>query len=960
MESQKWIYNLLIAVMSLSNSLNLYAVPATPYPITKTLPDGSELTVYLRGNEFFKYELTEDGYLIKEGADGYYYYATQHEQGDIQSLDVQVNQPGKRSNEEKTLLQNMKSFPSLELSMKAQKIVEQFKTTQATNSFPRTGSPKSLVILVNFQDVQFVIDNPQEAFFNLLNEEGYSNNGGTGSAKDYFKTASNGISSPDFVVVGPYNLKQHTAYYGANENSGDDIRPREMIIEACLAASEDGVDFKQFDTDGDGIVDNVFVYYAGHNEAEGANKNTIWPHRWFLDEALIIDEVEIHGYACTSELRGNKGAVMCGIGTFAHEFGHVYGLPDYYPTNGANHHTLSQWSIMDTGAYLNEGRTPPTYSAYDRFYLGWLTPTLLENPRDVVLSDLQTYNKAYLISSTQSHNLNGKNPNPNEFFMLENRQKTAWDAYLPNSGMLITRINFNVSTWTDNAPNNKELAMGVDLIEADGIADKNTLKGDPFPGTGGVTNYEPSLRDGTNIHKPITNIKQEGGVISFDFMGGGIHPQLNSNHDLLLPFNAEVGKPSASQAFSISGENLISNIHINFGFNTHFEMRLKDQENAIWTKNIELIANHGSVESTAIEIRYNPVQASLDDTDFEYLNIFSKESDFEQCVLSGISTPPRLSAPVVNKTIQTTSIQGYTANWDAVDNATGYYLTAYHIAPGSSSLTEEFELGLQAPTEWIVKAKSINESAKFAGKHPPSIQFERTGDMIQTEKYPFPLAAFSFYIQSMGATSGSVTVDIWDGSNWILLEEIAISLSLNTTKSYEFLPDKNYSQIRLSFHAGMGAASIDDLSVKFREDIQFNAYNLWTTETDIEIDLLIPGRDYFYFVKASDKAYYPNNSIKYENITAASDTVAVQLNHEQIYRYENKPKTISSFIDDNNNIILNKGKHDESNATIRIYTLDGLLVKEIESDSQMVLIQGLRTDNLYIIKVGSQAIKINL
>ncbi len=842
--------HIIVLLYLLFTSINTYAVPATPYPISITQPDGSKLTIFLKGDEHFSYSLTEDGYLIEQATDGFYHYAILKENGAIQSTQTRVKPINKRTLAEKELLKNQEAFPDLGRFIRKQKIAKSIEATQAIQSFPKIGSPKSLVILVNFQDVQFVTPNPQEAFFNLLNEEGYSKNGATGSAKDYFYAASNGISSPNFVVVGPYTLPENMAYYGSNDNGGEDIRPREMIADACLTAHIHGVDFTQFDSDGDGIVDNVFVYYAGYNEAEGGSKNSIWPHRWYLEEPLAVGDVKVSGYACSSELRGNKGDNMCGIGTFAHEFGHVYGLPDYYPTNGANHHTLSQWSIMDSGAYLNEGRTPPTYSAYDRFYLGWLRPTLLSMPRYVSIPDLEDFNQAYLISSEETHNLKGKNPQPKEFFMLENRQKTGWDSFLPNSGMLITRINFNQSNWIDNAPNNVENAMGVDLIEADGIAGTGSLKGDPFPGSANITSYTPVLNDGSILHKPITNIQEIGAIIQFDFMGGGVSPKLTTNQNLLNPFLTQVGKPSETQDFTVAGTGLKSNIYIGFSFNANFEMRVKESMDTLWSKSLELIATDSIVLPTTISIRYNPQTASLDDVDYDYLFVASDQADFQQTVIKGISTPPLLNAPQVVRTIETNSIRSYTASWEAVENATGYYLTAFNTAA---------ETNLEHIDDWIQA----------------------------------------------------------------LTEDLIDNFTENTT-----------------------------------EDIQLDAYNLWTTDTSMEIELLIPGRSYFYFVKASDKAYNLNNTIKYENITAASEIVNVILSKENIVQINNKKQSLYVFIDAHKNIILDRGEHYTTDDKVYIYNLSGELIQEITTTERMILIEGLKPQQVYIIRTAKQAIKV--
>ncbi|GAB1414619.1 hypothetical protein MASR2M117_00250 [Paludibacter sp.] len=504
-------------------STGIFAVPATPFPITRILPDGSELVVQLRGDEHFHYELTDDGYLIEQEDNGFYSYAEKDKTGLIRSIGIRVSPIGKRTAIEKKYLLKAKQNPDFKQEILNRKIQKAPPRDDKRNTYPRTGSPKSIVILVNFLDVRFVTPSPKTTFSKMLNEEGYSANGGTGSARDYFIASSNGVSSPEFVVVGPYTLPFRRSYYGANDANRDDIRPDEMVKDACNLAAADGVDFGDYDTDNDGKVDNVFVYYAGHNEAEGGPAESIWPHRWEVTGSFRLNNKIIAGYACTSELRGSSGSEMCGIGTFVHEFGHVYGLPDYYNTVEDGKYTLSVWNVMDEGAYLNNGRTPPTYSAYDRFYLGWLNPKVLSHPQKVLLEDLQTSNSAYLITESGTHNLNPYNPKPVEFFTVENRQKKGWDAYLPAGGMLITRIFYNSSAWTNNNVNNDPKALGVDIIEADGKASKNNWSGDPFPGSTNRTEYSPVLRNGTEIGRPITNIRLDSisGLIIFNFMGGG-------------------------------------------------------------------------------------------------------------------------------------------------------------------------------------------------------------------------------------------------------------------------------------------------------------------------------------------------------------------------------------------------------------------------------------------------------
>jgi len=510
---------MLVFVISIFPISQIFAVRATPYPVTITQADGTKITFRLQGDEHFHYKTTVDGYAIVPDSKDILTYAHPDEKGNLISTNIKASDINKRSAKEKQLLKTLTKNINLNRTSQVQRIMRSPATTASTNpqkTFPLIGSPKSLVILVNFSDKSFVTSDPKTAFTNLLNQKGYSANGGTGSARDYFRDNSMGVFDPQFDAAGPFTLPQKMEYYGKNDTSGDDTNPQQMIIDACALAAASGVDFSQYDTDKDGIVDNVFIYYAGYNEAEGAPANTVWPHRWSLNNTNTkFNNVSVLGYACTSELKNASGTNMCGIGTFTHEFGHVLGLPDFYNTVADETFTLSYWDIMDAGPYLNAGRTPPCYSSYERFFLNWLIPTELKDRGDFSLNSLESSNKAYLISQTANHNLNGASPSSSEFFMLENRQKNGWDTYLPGHGMLVTHINYNAATWATNTPNNDSNAPGVEIVEADGIASDNTFSGDPFPGTSRNSYFMPVLQDGTAIKRMAYNIKETNKSISF-------------------------------------------------------------------------------------------------------------------------------------------------------------------------------------------------------------------------------------------------------------------------------------------------------------------------------------------------------------------------------------------------------------------------------------------------------------
>ncbi len=537
-----------VVLLCLVCTAPVFSVPAVSKPLVVTQPDGSTLTLYLRGDEFFHFHTSEDNYLIKQDTDGYYKYATVVD-GKITISSFRAREISERTADELKFLEKISPFnrSSLQVtSTRAQRSSPERAMQRLSTKFPAIGSPRSLVILVNFADKHFVTPNAQDAFYKLLNQEDYSDNGGTGSARDYFIAASSGQFLPDFVVVGPYTLPRNMNYYGANDMSGEDRHPVDMIVDACVAADSD-VDFAEFDEDNDTYIDNVFVYYAGYNEAEWGGDDTVWPHRWTVspgynyadvDANVTFDGKVLFDYACTSELRGKKDSLMCGIGTFAHEFGHVLGLPDYYKTNGESGQTLGDWSIMDHGSYNNDGCTPPTYSAYDRFYLGWLDPTELTTPDDLTLYPLnqsETFidsNQAFLLADG-SHNMNRLFPSPSEFFLLEYRKNVAWDTYLgfntdrPEEGLLIWHIDYDTMEWLNNSPNNYSGTTGSVQTESDHMRvflhspSSPTVPGRAF--TSG--SFVPVLWSGdtlmdANVVRLISDINLNDDSLTFKFMGG--------------------------------------------------------------------------------------------------------------------------------------------------------------------------------------------------------------------------------------------------------------------------------------------------------------------------------------------------------------------------------------------------------------------------------------------------------
>jgi len=655
----------------------LFAVTAYPDVLFHQQPDGSALSMRLCGDEFFNYATTVDGYWLLE-VNGGYEYATLSTKGTLISLGVQAHNPDQRSVDEWNLLNQVASDAMCSQDV-ARYRADRAKVRQGLfeDRGPNgvKGFYKALVILVEFPTQRFVTPNSAQQFSNLLNQKGHNDNGATGSAADYFEASTAGLFQPQFDVVGPYTLPYDYAYYGANISSKDG-RPRDMIKHACEAANAD-VDFKKYDADANGNVDNVFVIYAGYNEAEGGGTSTIWPHHWNLAPKLSVDGVYVYSYACTSELRGNSDAQMCGIGTFVHEFSHVLGLPDLYTTNGAGHYTLGSWDVMDRGSYNNNSNTPPSFSAYERFYLGYLTPKQLSRTQMVVQEPLIESNRAYLVAAS-GHNLNPTTPSPAQFYLLENRQLVGWDSVaLPGHGLLITRINYKATRWNSNAVNNYATDMGVDIIEADQLPEN--LAGDPFPGDEEIEEFDNFI----GTHYKLDDIIEQDSIILYRFLkdgddDGGVEVGVSEPR---LIFETDQLSPSAVQSVVVACIDHDDDLQVTFQHGDYFQMRTEGKE---WLSGQMIIPPEEDKEAIVkcLEIRYVPTVPSDDFGDADYLNVSNGEFH-AQVNLIGYASAVELPVPVGLTPTEVTS-NSFVARWNSVEGATAYYL---QIGVAGDSLT---------------------------------------------------------------------------------------------------------------------------------------------------------------------------------------------------------------------------------------------------------------------------------
>ena len=400
----------------LFGTMALQAIPARPGRIVYTQPDGTKIELRLHGDEFAHWTTDASGAVVRLEQDGFY-----------RRVSVEVAEQLRRG---------APARRSAARTARAAKAKEHIAI----------GQKHFLVILVEFSDLSFsTSEDPNAAFTALLNEPGYSVNGGTGSARDFYYDNSHGLFEPVFDVYGPVQLPNSYKYYGGNDASGNDKAAEEAVAEGCKALDGE-IDFSRYDNDGDGNVDLVFMYYAGRGEADSSDSNTIWPHQWSLSDggqSVTLDGVKVDSYACTNEVVGTGPleGKMDGIGAACHEFGHAMGLPDFYDADyGTNGQAagLFSFSTMDSGSYNNESRTPPYFNMEERILLGW---------QDESAYRTFPHTGTYTLSSIEGNvAYRTETDMDGEYFVYECRGSNGWDAGLLSHGLLVYHVDKSTRT----------------------------------------------------------------------------------------------------------------------------------------------------------------------------------------------------------------------------------------------------------------------------------------------------------------------------------------------------------------------------------------------------------------------------------------------------------------------------------------------------------------------------------
>ena len=504
---------IILSISLLLVSLSLMAGPAYPGRIVVTQPDGTKIGIWMHGDEFCSWVTDDTGRILQQDADGFWRVS------DMTSSQLQAKQ---------------------EEASRIRAEINAIRLSEAKNAPSQNfGSPKIPVLLIGFSDRE--IYRQREEFEALLNQVGYSENGAIGSVFDYFNDNSFGAFTPQFEVLGPVQVSNDMAYYGAPTETENDIQPERLLVDGASLLDET-VDFSRYDNDGDGRVDFVIFYYAGYDQAQGGGDNCIWSHAWYLSYSPFVtaaertfDGVKLDRYFCTAELigtkdrlddQGNEKKELCHIGTTCHEFAHTLGLPDFYDTDYATNGSAAsmyRFDIMASGSYngllSRDSTRPPYFNAEELEEIGWLDAI----PELVATGDVSLPSVNYPGATAYSaYKINTENPG--EYFVFETRGGQRWDAPLP-TGMMVYHVDKSSNIvigdktadylWSRNRLNAYAVHPCCYVVPAHepyltDLYDYSNLDEFFFPGSFNEVTYLPKAWSGSDFGMQLTNIQYDG------------------------------------------------------------------------------------------------------------------------------------------------------------------------------------------------------------------------------------------------------------------------------------------------------------------------------------------------------------------------------------------------------------------------------------------------------------------
>ncbi|MBI4835008.1 MAG: M6 family metalloprotease domain-containing protein [Planctomycetes bacterium] len=531
----------------------LYALPACPEVFIAKQPDGTEFQARAKGDEYANWIETKEGYpVIINKQTGFWEYA---QVKPLVGLSPAGKVVGRHAPDGIKKISASEILQSRLFMMSERSGLLGGFTTSGSSAEPSPapeapqpaplnilGTRKLAVILVSFANRPLVTteSNWESRLF-----------GATNSVKEYFNEVSYGqlLIAPAEETGGIVNDGVISVTLTTNHpNTGGVFgAANQQLAKDAIIAADPYVDFALFDSDTNGIITSnelhIVVIAAGFEYSYIVHGvPALWAHKWAIDgntsppvSAPIVDGKTVGGlpggYIQLGELHNDHQAT---VGVLIHELSHdlgnatvSYGLVDLYDTDGTSN-GAGNWDTMSYGAWNKtnyNGDTPAHFSAWCKWYLGWIVPTQVSAPTGAVaFPRVETAIGAdrgvkQLFTNPDGPEIGGTG----EYFLLENRQKTGYDSALPGEGLLIWHID---ETQVDNDNAARKL---VDLEEADGLnnLDNKINKGDagdPYPGSSvkrildNASNPNSKFYSGLQSALAVANISDSGAEMSADII----------------------------------------------------------------------------------------------------------------------------------------------------------------------------------------------------------------------------------------------------------------------------------------------------------------------------------------------------------------------------------------------------------------------------------------------------------
>ena len=792
-----------------------FAIPAYPKPLKVKQADGSWLTIQMRGDEHGHYVLTSDGIPLVFNARQKNYEYADWKDGKVQASGIKAVEASERTAKVKAFVESLDKSAILESFKRAR--LQQLQQTLSSrrnaslkagsnpqkeklNNFPTIGEVHSLVILVQFADTKFstVGSDAHQFFNNMLNEPGFTySNGANGSARDFYLNSSNGRFQPQFDVIGPVTLPEKYSYYGANQGSSVDnpARLEQFVREACTLA-DPLVDFSQYDHNQDGYIDNIYFFYAGKGEADSGDGNAIWPHSAYYSDmakdaglsetSLKLNGVEVGNYTCSNEINGTLITPQpAGIGTFVHEFGHVLGLADHYDVNyGMTTFAPGSFDTMAQASYNNNGNTPAAFSAYERACLGWLDLTVLKNGVDSlnVLPDLNDSNKAYVVPVGGT--------NDEEYFIMENRQKKGWDAFIPGHGMLLWHIDYDAKAWEKNELNITGTHQRVDIVEADNKLTDNTRAGDPFPGTSNVTQCNLTSWAGGKVMS-LDDIEEKDGIINL--MLGGLNLKLNTP-DVKV---TEVQDSSIVVGWTDVPVAKRYVLNISSVVNGKKES-LPLYNNKVYTAAQPSLHVEGLSPETTYEITLQANRGSYS-SDVYTQQLTTAAIPFSKYYVTDVK------ATAVGKT-------GFTASWEGMEAADDYVVTLHKLVYATEATQNGYDFSDELegmPSLWKTNG---NLSMNNYGEESPCLRLNKIDTYLKMASVGNRISSVKFFVKSSSSTKATLAVEAYQNREWKQIATLQGGADMASGDTYSYDLPELADSVRLNvIQRTSGAFYIDDV-----------------------------------------------------------------------------------------------------------------------------------------------------